>query len=268
VGLCPVPEPGVLPSAVRHDRDEPSAVSGDVAHRLLGAQLAVGDVEEVRPADQGVQFVPARDVRDVVGGVAVGDPVGDRHRTVSGDGEDEQQLLEVGPEVLVVALPDRRRRLPAAGSAVGVWIVAGDRDGGRVVVQLVGADAELAQHPQHGLGDQAGPVGVEQPVQRPADPVVVEQFGLAWREPEHRRVVARRPLTERVHRPVPGHDVAHQHGDHRSRGQPQPDIVGGQVGLQMPGQADAGQEEVDDRQAAQPLAAQHERRWRGHRGPP
>jgi hypothetical protein len=41
-------------------------------------------------------------------------------------------------------------------------------------VQLVGLDAELAQHPQDGLGDQARSVAVEQPVQRPADPVVVE----------------------------------------------------------------------------------------------
>ncbi len=105
---------------------------------------------------------------------AVGDPVGDGHRTVSGDREDEQQLLQVGPIVLAVALADRRCWLPAAGSAVGVGVIPGHRDGRRVVVQLVGGDGELAEHPQHGRGDQAGPVAVEQPVQRPPDPVVVE----------------------------------------------------------------------------------------------
>jgi len=124
-----------------------------VTHRLLGAQLAVRDVEEVRPADQGAQFVPARDVRDVVDGVAVGHPVGDRHRTVSRDGQDEQQLLEVGAEVLVVTLGDLRGGLPAALSAVGVGVVAGDRDSGRVVVQLGGGHAELADHIQHRAGD-------------------------------------------------------------------------------------------------------------------
>jgi len=40
-------------------------------------------------------------VGQVVRGVAVGDAVGDRDRTVGGDREDEQQLLEVGTEVLV-----------------------------------------------------------------------------------------------------------------------------------------------------------------------
>ena len=173
--------------------------------------------------------------------------------------------FQIGAEILVVSLADRRRRLATAFSAVGVGIVAGHGDGGRVVVQLGGLDAELADHSQDGGGDQARSVTVEEPVQRPADPVVVEELDLARTEPEHGGVVARRPLPERVDRPVTGHDVADQHGDHRRGGQPQPGIVGGQDGAQMLGQTHPSQKEVHHRQAAQPLAAQPERAWCRHR---
>jgi hypothetical protein len=47
--------------------------------------------------------------------------------------------------------------------------------------------------------------------------------------------------------------------DHAGRRQSQPRVIAGQVGLQLFGQADPVEQEVHDRQAAQPLAAQRER---------
>jgi len=46
------------------------------------------------------------DVGDVVGGVAIDDPMRDRHGPVCGDGQDEHQLLEVRSVVFVVAADD------------------------------------------------------------------------------------------------------------------------------------------------------------------
>ena len=144
-----VPKPAVLPAAVRHDGDEPPTVAGDVTHGLFRAELAVGDTEEVRMAHQGAWLVPGGDVGHVVGGVAVGHPIGDGHRPVGRDGEDEKQLRKVGAEVLVVTMADGRGRLASPQAPVGVGVAAGHRDGGRVVVKLSEPDAELADRRQH-----------------------------------------------------------------------------------------------------------------------
>lgn len=71
-------------------------------------------MEEVDPAEQLDQMVPGRHVGRVVAGVAVGEPVGDRHRPVGGDGEHPHQLLQIGPVVLRVPMGDRRGGLATA----------------------------------------------------------------------------------------------------------------------------------------------------------
>src|SRR6266849_5651360 len=48
----PGAEPGVLGPAAGQHGDEPAALGVDVAHRLAGGQLAVGDVEKVRAPGQ------------------------------------------------------------------------------------------------------------------------------------------------------------------------------------------------------------------------
>ena len=154
--------------------DEPAAGGGDVAHRLARAQLGVCDVEEVGAAQQRHQPVPGRDVGGVVGGVAVGEPVGDGHRPVGGHGQDPHQLLEVGAVVLGVPESDLRGGFAPARGPVGVPVDPGHGDRGGVVVQFGGVDVELGDHPEDQLGEQAGPVGVEQPLQCPAHPVVVD----------------------------------------------------------------------------------------------
>ncbi len=92
-------------------------------------------------------------------------------------------------------------------------------------MQLGGLDVEVADHRQDRLGDQARPVGVEEPIQGPADPVVVEHFGVTRPKAEHAGVEGRRPLTECVDRTMTDHEVAHHHLDHRCRGQPQPGVA-------------------------------------------
>lgn len=126
-------------------------------------------------------------------------------------------------------------------------------------MQLGGGDGELADHAQHRGGDQTGPVGVEQPVQHPPDPVVVQRSGLTRGEAEHGRGVPLRPLGQGIDRSMPDHDVADHHGDHRRRGQPQPSIVMRQVALQLLTDPHPGQEVVHNRQATQLLTLQPER---------
>jgi hypothetical protein len=170
----PVPELAVLTAGAGQDGHEPAAVAGDVVHGGPVGELGVGDVEEVGPADQGPQLVPGGDVGAVVVGVAVLGPKRDRDGPISGHGQDPQQLLQVRPVVLVVSVGDRRGLLAAPGVARGAAVGAGEGDRGRVVVQLGELDVELAHRGQHDTGDQAGPIGVEEPVQHAPHPVVVQ----------------------------------------------------------------------------------------------
>jgi hypothetical protein len=129
-------------------------VAVDVAHLLARAQLAVGDVEKVGAADDRPQLLPGGDVRGVIVGVAVGQAVRDRDRPVGRDGQDPQQLLEIGAVVLVVTMSRGCGRLARARMTVGATVGAGQRDRRRVVVQLGAVDAELGDHTEHQLREQ------------------------------------------------------------------------------------------------------------------
>ena len=156
-------EGGVLAAGAGQDGEEPAAVLMDVGHVLGGGELAVGDVEEVAAAGQLAEQVPGVAVRAVVGGVAALDPELHRHGTVACDGEDVEQLLEVGAVVLVVAVGDGQAELPAQGAFVlGSLVVAVEGDGGGVVVQFVEFDAELADGVCRDGEGERGDVGVEE----------------------------------------------------------------------------------------------------------
>ena len=73
---------------------------------------------------------------DVVGGVAVVDPIGNGHRAIGRDGEDEEQLAQVRTEVLVVAEGRFHDRLAAAFLTAPGVVGAGHRDRRRIVVEL------------------------------------------------------------------------------------------------------------------------------------
>jgi len=80
---------------------------------LRRAELGVSHIEEVRPADETGELIQ---VGMWVRSSEMLRPSPGRRsaRPVGRDGEDEQQLFEVGPEVLVVTMADRRGRLAAA----------------------------------------------------------------------------------------------------------------------------------------------------------
>jgi hypothetical protein len=126
-------------------------------------------------------------------------------------------------------------------------------------VQPGGVDAERGDRVQQQPGQQRGPVGVEQPDQHPADPVVVEQSHFLGVQSQQSRLERRRPVGQRVHRLPVQHQVAHHHPDRGGRRQFQPPVVGGQVLLEQPVQAKPGQEVVDHRDRPQPLADELER---------
>ncbi len=122
----------------------------------------------------------------IVGDVAALDPELDRHGAVAGDGEDEEQLLEVGAMILVMPPGDGRRRLAAASRLLGRLLVGTVEGHGRgVVVEFVEFDGEFAD----GVGDdrqgQRGDVGVEESIEAASDAVVVEvdQFVLGEAQP-------------------------------------------------------------------------------------
>ena len=141
----------------------------------LGAELAVGHVQKVRPPGELSQHFPGLDVRSGVAGVAIQGPVVDGDGTVGGHAQDEQKLLEVGTVILVVTVGDQDRRLSANLSAVGCLVVARQGEGGGVVMQLVQVDVELSNRPQDKFRQEGRAVGVEEAVQGSAHPIVVEQ---------------------------------------------------------------------------------------------
>src|SRR5450759_793089 len=87
-----------------------------------------------RPQQRDQPVPLGGDVGRVVTGVAVGEPVGQGHRAVGGDGQDPHQLFGVGAVVLGVPEGDRCGGLAATDGADGAPVSTVDRDGRGVVV--------------------------------------------------------------------------------------------------------------------------------------
>ena len=106
-----VPERFVLGLGPGEHGKEPALVLMDIGHVFRGGQFAVRHVQEVGVSDQATEEVPGGDMSFVVHDIAAGDLKIQRDRAIPGNREDEKQLLEVGPMVLVEAPGDRRPRL-------------------------------------------------------------------------------------------------------------------------------------------------------------
>jgi len=126
----------VLGPGPRQDGDELTPVALQIGQVLAGAELAVGHVDEVVAAQKLPETLQVAPVDRVVGPVPAVDLVGDRHRAVGRDVEAEDQLLEVRPVVLRVAMGD-----PGFLDTPLVAAVEGHR--GRVVVDATGVELEL-----------------------------------------------------------------------------------------------------------------------------
>ena len=179
VGLDVRAEEGVFPAIARQDGDEAPPVLVDVVHARLRAKLAVGHVEEIRPVRQFAQDLPGVDVRVNVGRVAVHRPVVDGHGPVPGNREHQKQLLEVGPVILVVPVGDRHGRLAPHSMAVGAPVHPFQGQGRGIIVELIERDVELAHGVDNQFGEQGRAVGIEEPGEGPAHPVVIEPGRLA-----------------------------------------------------------------------------------------
>jgi hypothetical protein len=162
--------------------DAPERRAVDVFHGIACRQLLVGDVEEVGAAEHRHQLVPGGDVGGGVLGVAIRQPVGDRHRPVRARGQDPHQLLQVRPVVLGVGdtLQLVRDRLPCevrlvaathplAGQVVRahhvyrrkyrLWLVVTLPDGGGASVLVEDTDLLPRDEPTEGVTEGGGPAG-------------------------------------------------------------------------------------------------------------
>ena len=221
----------------------------EVGHVLGGRQLAVGDVEEIPPAGQLAEQLPGAPVRAVVGGVAALDPELHRHGAVAGDGEDVEQLLEVGAVVLVVAPGDGQPEPPPQGPLpVGGLVIAVEGHGGGVVVQLVEFDAELTDRVRHGRQRQRGDVGVEEAVEGAADAVVVERGQLPRGQPERFGGVAGGPFADAVEGLARDQEVLEQDQQGGRGGDPRAAVLARQVVAEELVEPEPPEEAVEDRQ--------------------
>jgi hypothetical protein len=98
----PDPHGPVLGPGPGQHGHEPPLIMGQIGQILPGAQLAVGDIDEIVPAEQVTKTFEVGPVDRVVGPVAAVDIMGERDRPVGRDVQPEDELLEVRTVVLVV----------------------------------------------------------------------------------------------------------------------------------------------------------------------
>ena len=143
-----------------------------IAHVLSSTQLAVGDIQEVRVANDLFQERPCLSMDLIVGGVAVVGLAVDWDRSVGGDGDPKEELFQIRAVVLVVAKGDSRRPVELVGGGL-VSIVATEGDGGGILVQFVEANVELAYSSNDQGSQEAGAVGATEVIEGPADTIIV-----------------------------------------------------------------------------------------------
>jgi hypothetical protein len=183
-----------------------------MAHIVARTELTVGHVEEVAVAEELPQERPGIDMDLVIGGVTVVNLAVDRDGAVGRDRKAVQQLFEVGAVVFVVAEGDARRASRLLGGSL-LSVGAGEGDGGGVLVQLGKLDGELPGSAHDQGGQEAGPVGPLEVVERPPDPVVVEQGGLAGMEAEGFGDPPGHPSGDGVQRLACQQEVSQQDGE-------------------------------------------------------
>ena len=191
----------VLTSSARQHRHEPAVAGGDVAEVLAAGQLAVGHVEEVGVADQLAEQVPGADVGPVVDRVAAVAGEIDRHAAVTGNRQDVEQLLEIGTPGLAVSPGDGvGGPSPLFAFLAGRVVGAVERDGGRVVVQLIETEGEFLDDMADDGHDQGRPDPLEHAVERATEAVVVQAAEILGAKAEEVGGEEGRPFTDAIDR--------------------------------------------------------------------
>ena len=96
----------ILLARAGHDGDERASIRDDVFEILLRAQLAIGHIDELIRPDEMPKQVGVTNVNRVVRPVSAEDVMQEGDRAIGGDIEPEQELLEIGPVILVDASRD------------------------------------------------------------------------------------------------------------------------------------------------------------------
>ena len=143
-----------LGPALGHHGDRTPAVCNDVRQLLVGAQFAVGHIEELRVGCDLAQRLPGLDVGGVVGAVTGIDLMVHRNRPVGTQAEAEHQLFQIGAVVLAVA-PFQRH--PAARFP---RILPIGLDARRVVVDALKFQLKSAHAAADDRGHQTGAIGL------------------------------------------------------------------------------------------------------------
>jgi hypothetical protein len=126
--------------------------------------------------------MPGLEVGGAVRGVAVGDLEVDGDRAVGTEGQDPEDLLEIGAMVLVVSEGGEQRGFAPHALAGGELVLALQGDAGRIVVELFQTDVELANHEDDEIRQLRVAIRVEEAVEGAADTVIIEQAQLLWLE--------------------------------------------------------------------------------------
>lgn len=157
----------------------------------------------------------------------------DRHAAVAADGQDVQQLLQVGATGFAVAVGDRQRLLVPPPSLFGrLPVGAIDRYRGGVVVQFVQSESELPDDVPHQSQDQPRPIAVEKDAQAAARTIVIEGEKLLGREPQPLRIVTGGPLPQAVDRLPGDQQVLDEQQKSLGDGQFAAGVLAGEVGLE------------------------------------
>lgn len=201
-----------------HDRQEPSVADGNEAHVLSRAKFAVRHVEEVRVAADSLDEQPGIDVNGIVGGVAIVGLGVDGHGTVGGDGDAVKQLLEIGAVILVVTEGNVwwPVRLPRIGL---VGVLAGDGNGGGILVDLPKFDGELANDTHDEYGEETGSVGSVEVIESSPDAIVVEQSNLLGEQSQVFGYASCGPFGKGIEWPSCDDEVGQKHSEGNRCGQ-------------------------------------------------
>jgi hypothetical protein len=126
-------------------------------------------------------------------------------------------LIQVRAVILRMPKRDLRRGLAPPRPAVRGLVLAVHGYRRRVVVHLRRVHIKLADHADDQVGEQAGPVRVEESDQRPAHPVVIEPPGVPARRPEQVRRIGGGPLAEPVQGCPADQQIDHEQPDRGRR---------------------------------------------------
>ena len=176
---------------------------------------------------------------------------------IGGHSEDEQQLLEIGPVCLRMAVGDGRRGATAHSAPGCLAEVSAKTDRGAVVVKFIKTKAKALRHSQHHIGKKRCAVRIEEVIQRTPEPVVAEVFHLLLTQAKH---AAGKPVHGFL-LAVDGFtldDQRAQQDPKRSGMRDGTSTIAGDMPVQRLLQSDAINEVIDHRQRTQALALEIE----------